>query len=222
MKKVYRWLCIALGVIIIACLAIVIKTNKFSSNIRFKNEYEALNGVVNEHSKIIRSVNIDKDNPFKYISAEKLVKKIENKESFYVYFGFAKCPWCRSVLPTLIQVAKELDVKRIYYVDVLDIRDTLKIDDNGNITSEKMGTKAYYSLIALMDNVLDDYTIKDKDGNEVKTGEKRIYAPNVVKVEKGIATLLTTGISDKQTDAYMELDKDMIKDTYNKFYELMK
>ena len=222
MKKIYVALCIVLGIIIIACLAIYVKTNKFGDNIRFKKEYESINGTISESGKVVRSISISKDNPFRYITAKKLVKEIENKKSFIIYFGFAKCPWCRSMLPTLINVAKEQGISKIYYLDILDIRDTLALDENSNIISEKRGTDEYYVLLALFNDVLDDYELTDKDGNKAKPNEKRIYAPNVVKVENGIPVKLTTGLSDKQIGAYDELTDQMNQDMYNKLSELMK
>ena len=73
-----------------------------SDSKKFKNEYESLNGTKVE-GKSVRKVNIDKNNPFIYSSAEEVAKKIENKETFAVYFGFKECPWCRSVIESLIE-----------------------------------------------------------------------------------------------------------------------
>ena len=56
-----------------------------------------------------------------------------------------------------------------------------------------------------------------KDDEEIETGEKRIYAPNVVAVSSGKAIQLETGISEKQKEAYQELTDKMKKETYNKF-----
>lgn len=222
MKKIYIGLCIVLGIIIIACLAIFLRTNKFGDNIRFKKEHESFNGTISESGKVVRNINISKNNPFKYITAKKLIKEMENKKSFIIYFGFAKCPWCRSMLPTLIDVAKEQGISKIYYLDILDIRDKLSVDENNKIVSEKRGTDEYYVLLALFNDVLDDYELTDKDGNKVDANEKRIYAPNVVKVENGIPVKLTTGLSDKQTGAYDELTEEINKDMYNKLIDLVK
>lgn len=55
--------------------------------IKFKEEYEALNRKTNSSGRTHRSISIDEDNPFVYITAEELLKKINNEETFYVYFG---------------------------------------------------------------------------------------------------------------------------------------
>ena len=120
-----------------------------SDAVKFKEEYESLNGTVSASGKEIRSITIDKDNPMIYKSADDIVKMIENKETFVVYFGFPACPWCRSVLPTLLDVSKDLGLDKIYYVDVLEIRDTLKVNDNKEVVVDKKGTDAYYKLLEL-------------------------------------------------------------------------
>lgn len=188
-----------------------------SDAVKFKEEYESLNGTVSASGKEIRSITIDKDNPMIYKSADDIVKMIENKETFVVYFGFPACPWCRSVLPTLLDVSKDLGLDKIYYVDVLEIRDTLKVNDNKEVVVDKKGTDAYYKLLELLDNVLSDYNLSDSEGNKVETNEKRIYAPNVVGISNGKALELTTGISSLQTDGYMDLTDEMIKETEGLF-----
>lgn len=142
---------------------------------------------------------------------------INNKETFIVYFGFAECPWCRSVIPTLIDVASDLEVDKIYYVDIKNIRDTLGLDNNLNVITKVKGTNDYYALLELLKEILDDYNLIDENGNAIATGEKRIYAPSIISIINGEAKKLETGISDKQTDGNMELTEEMKNDTYNKF-----
>ena len=92
-----------------------------------------------------------------------------------------------------------------------------EVDDNGNVVTKEEGSEAYYKLLELLNDVLDDYSMKDADGNPVDTSEKRIYAPNVVGIVNGKADKMTTGISSLQTDGYMELTEEMINETYEKF-----
>ncbi len=185
---------------------------------KFKTEYEILNGQINKSSKKkYRSISIALDNPIEYITADTLVEKINNNETMVVYFGFAACPWCRSVIVTLLNVAKDLKLDKIYYVDVQNIRDVMILDDNNNPVTKSKGTDAYYQLLDKLGSVLTDYTLTDKDGKKINTGEKRIYAPNVVAIVNGEPIKMTTGISPLQTDAYMKLTKEMINDTYEAF-----
>ena len=192
---------------------------KISDAKKFKEEYESLNGEVIYGSEV-RSINIDKKNPFIYKEVSDIVSMIKNNETFIVYFGFAKCPWCRSVLPNLIKAAKDTGIDKIYYVDVLDIRDTMDIDDVGNPYKKKDADSSYYELLNLLDNVLADYTLT-KDDKEYKMGEKRIYAPNVVAIKDGEAVSMTTGVSDLQTDSHMDLTDEMNNESYNKFVKVL-
>ena len=197
------------------------KTNNEDA-IKFKEEYESLNGEVNEkNDKEYRELSISKDNPFIYKEADDIVEMINNEATFAVYFGFNSCPWCRSVIPTLIEVAKDTEIEKIYYVDVKEIRDTIEINDNGELETTKEGTDGYYKLIELLGDVLSDYTLTDSDGNKISANEKRIYAPNVVIVVDGKAEKMESGISDKQIDGYMELTDEIKEDTYNKFENIL-
>ena len=161
--------------------------------------------------------NTEKLDAFEIMKRLGIEIKIENKETFAVYFGFKECPWCRSVIESLIEVSSDLGLEEIYYVDVKDIRDTMKVNDDGKVETDKKGTSGYYKLLKLLDNVLDDYTLTNKDNEGVSANEKRIYAPTVISIVDGKVEDMTTGISDAQTDAYMKLTDEMKKETYNKF-----
>lgn len=188
---------------------------------KFKKEYEGLNGVLNEKtSKKNRSVSIRKSN-IKYKSEQDIIDAIKNKETFVVYFGFAKCPWCRSVIEVFLDVCNEEKIDNLYYVDVENIRDVMKLDDNNKPVVDKKGTNGYYKLLDEFDSVLGDYKLYDKDNNVVLASEKRIYAPNMIYVKNGKVIGLVSGISDKQDNPYMELSDDIKKDTYNIFKGLL-
>ena len=211
MKKVVIILLSILFVIpVVGC------TNKDAK--KFKSDYEKLNNTQTASGKIVREVNIDKNNPFIYKTAEDIVTMIKNKETFIVYFGFNSCPWCRSMIENLIKVAKDTNTKTIYYVDVLDIRDIKKVDSNGTVYEEKPGDKYYMQLLDMIGTVLDNYTLTN-NGEKIDAGEKRIYAPNVVVIENGRPVTMTTGISDKEKDAYMELTDEINKESYNMIKE---
>ena len=193
------------------------KKEEKSDSLRFKEEYESINDEVIEGTDYkVRSLNIPEDNPIVYAEANDIISMMDNNETFVVYFGFNSCPWCRSVLPILLDVASDLKLEKIYYVDVKDIRDRLDVDEKGNVITVKEGSEGYVGLLARLDDVLEDYTL-EFEGEEVETDEKRIYAPNVVSVVNGKAKELETGISDEQDDPYMKIKDKMKKETYNKF-----
>ncbi len=216
MKKV-------LSIILILTMIISITGCTISDDIKdsdkFKEEYESQNGKKSKSGKEYRKVSIPEDNPFVYATAEEIIKKIDNKETFIVYFGFSTCPWCRSVIEELIKCANDSDVDKIYYVDIKDIRDTREINKDSEIETTKEGTKGYMELLDKLDEVLDEYTVTvtDSEEDEISLEEKRIYAPNLVAVVNGKATKLEDGISNKLTDPYMELTDEIKKDIYGKF-----
>jgi len=215
MRKIISLILIILSVIVVTgCEK---KETKLTDAEKFKEEYESLNNTTNEkNGKKIRNLSIPEDNPMIYKTAEEISKMIDNKETFIVYFGFKDCPWCRSVVEELINVAKDKNIGRIYYVDVKEIRDVKEVTEEGKVETTKKGSKGYYELLEKLESVLDDYTLYDKDEKEIIDG-KIIYAPNVVAVSEGKAIKLVTGESDGLEDPYQELTDKMRQSTYKKF-----
>jgi len=183
----------------------------------FKTMYEALNGTENKNGKVNRTIALPEDHPFVYVTPEEVVKKIENKETFWLYVGDPKCPWCRSVLETAAEKAKEYGVKEIVSVNIWDadgneiLRDKYELRD-GNPVKTGEGTEAYRKLLTAFDSVLDDYQLEAEEGQKIPVGEKRIYAPNFVRVVNGEAVRLITGISGNQKDSRGELTEEILAD----------
>lgn len=190
------------------------KEEDMTDNLKFKEEYEKLNNKDNIN------ITIPENNPFIYSNATDIINRINNKETFVIYFGFNKCPYCRSILPSLIEVSEYLEVDKIYYVDISGIRDTLTINSDNEIETRKEGTKEYNELLEILNDVLEDYTIEDKDGNSISTGKKRIYAPNIVTIVEGEVIDLETGISE-DIDINKKLSKEDKQEIYDKLYEIL-
>ncbi len=197
--------------------------------IAFKKDYESLNGTTNKNGKEYRNLNISKNNPIIIIDAKTLVKMIENEESFYVYFGSKRCPWCRSVIEKALEIATENDIDKIYYVDIWDdegneiLRDKYTIDDNNNKVEVNEGTKEYFKLLEYLNDVLPEYTYaaNKNGGAKLEISEKRIYVPLFVYLAKGKPIRTTSGLSDKQTDSREELTTEILQDEeklFNDFF----
>ena len=201
------------------------KTNKDA--LAFKEEYESLNGENNKKGTEYRKLDIDEDNPYVKTTAEKIVEMINNKETFYLYVGDSMCPWCRSVLEESIEVARDNDIEKIYYIEIWDdegneiLRDKYELKD-GKINKISDGTKAYKELLKKFDKVLSNYTLKDENENEIEVGEKRIFAPNYFYIENGKVKKMVEGISEKQADPYEELTDDILDDEEEQFEDLFK
>lgn len=197
-------------------------------SIKFKEEYESLNGKIGNNEKIYRSITINENNPIVYINAEELIKKMDNEENFYVYFGSEYCPWCRSVIEKAISIADEKKIDKIYYVDIWDdegneiLRDKYIIGSDNKLKQTIKGTNEYYELLKRFDNLLTNYTLEDKEGNQVDVGVKRIFAPSFIYINKGKAIKLVSGISNKQNDSREDLTKEMLEDEtiiFNEFFK---
>lgn len=222
-KKVFLILILFIGLFVTGCSA----NNKDA--LKFKEEYEKINGDKTSYSdNKYRTLKIDKNNPYVYSSAKEILEKINNKETFYVYFGSSYCPWCRSVIEKSIESAQKNNIKKIYYVDIWNgfhneiLRDTYKLNDKNEAEKEKDGTKEYYKLLEKFDNLLEDYTLTTDDGEEVKVGEKRIFAPDFIYVENGVAKKITSATSENQKDADAKLTKEILKDEEKSFDNFFK
>lgn len=196
---------------LIALTLTITGCGKEKSAKEFKEQYEKVNGKKLIKNLTNRKVNIKIDNPYKEVDAASIISKIKNKETFYVYFGFETCPWCRSVIEKSIEVAQTEKIDTIYYVNVYDIRDTKEYINNKIVTTKK-GSDDYYELLKLLNDVLDDYKIEDEAGKSIDTNERRIFAPNFIYVKNGKALKKIEGISSKQTDAFMELTEEILND----------
>ena len=222
-KKVFLILILFISLFVTGCSA----NNKDA--LKFKEEYEKINGDKTSYSdNKYRTLKIDKNNPYVYSSAKEILEKINNKETFYVYFGSSYCPWCRSVIEKSIESAQKNNIKKIYYVDIWNgfhneiLRDTYKLNDKNEAEKEKDGTKEYYKLLEKFDNLLEDYTLTTDDGEELKVGEKIIFAPDFIYVENGVAKRITSATSENQKDADAKLTKEILKDEEKSFDNFFK
>jgi len=213
MKKIIKIL-----LVIVMVFTLTSCTKKDS--VLFKENYESLNGKTNANGKEYRTVSIPKKNPIVLSNASEIIEKIENKDTFYVYFGSTICPWCRSSIEKALEIANDNEIDKIYYVDIWDdsaneiLRDKYTLDDNGNAVKIVDGTEEYFKLLEYLDSILPDYTYaaNRNGGSQLNVDEKRIYIPLFVYIAKGVPVRSTGGISDKQTDSREELTEEILKD----------
>ena len=114
------------------------------------------------------------------------------------------------------------DEKKIYYVDILNIRDTYKF--SGSIEPEltKKGTDAYYEIVKFLDKYLQKFYVNDDAGNMYDTGVKRLYAPTVLAVKDGKALDLHVSTLDSQEDPYTALTDEQKKELKDIYKEMIK
>ena len=196
-----------------AILSYVKLINTDVDAIKFKKEYEELN------SDSSLELNISKDNPFKYTDYDKLLEVIENGTGI-IYLGFPRCPWCRNALPVLIDAAKDNNVETIYYMNILNERDSYVVEDEELVYAkdedgnEKKGTEGYFKLLDALEDHLTDYVVKF-EGQEYEVGEKRIYAPSVIFVRDGEILGIHVSTVDSQEDPSKELTEEQYDELYS-------
>jgi thiol-disulfide isomerase/thioredoxin len=207
---------------LVAIIIIYIKPNEVKSDaLKFKEEYESLNGEYDETRKHdYLEVKIDSDNVIKYSTIEEIENILENGTGI-IYFGFPECPWCRNAVPVLLEAAKDMNIDTIYYYNAYSIRDKKTLKD-GEIIIEEEGTEDYKKLVELMYDFLPAYSGLEDDSI------KRLYFPTVVFVKEGKIVGLHTSTVDSQEDPFTELDKEqkeelktIYTDYINEVYEIL-
>ena len=154
------------------------KENVSTDAIKFKKEYEKYNNKEAGNGYKYPKVTLDDNNKFVYSNTNEIIETLKNGTGI-IYFGFPQCPWCRNS----VNVLNYLNVDKILYLDVLNLRDSYEVK-NGSLEKTKEPGKGYYEILSLLDEVLDDYELVD-NGVAYKTGEKRLYVPLVVGVKEG-------------------------------------
>ena len=165
-----------------------------TDSILFKNEFEKYN-TNSEYTK----VSIPSDNPFFYITDDDLLEKIDNKEDMVVLFGYSKSNDTRNIIDKLIEVSKKENINKIYYLDILDIREDKDVNDNGEIVITKEGSSSYLKIIDELKDYVNEYIIKNTIvGN-------RIYAPSILVIKN-------KNIEYKNIKSYLDTEEDKNKD----------
>lgn len=224
MKKGLFLVFLLMGVISLSVYDMKVKN--INDSLKFKEEYEGFTGEKNDYFEY-RNLSITEKNPIIYSSAEEIVQKIENNETFIVYFGDPECPWCRSVIEQAINSANENGISKIYYVRIWNgfhneiLRDVYELDKESPVLKVK-GTVSYYKLLKYFDKLLQDYTLTNKDNKTIQVNEKRIFAPSFIYVKDGNPLQLVDGISKKQESYNSTLTEEILseeKEIFDKFYQ---
>ncbi len=211
MKK-YVVIILVISLILLSAGCSIKKEN--SDEIKFKEEYEKLNGKITD-DKEYKTIEIPTNNGIKYKSAKEIIKILETGTGV-IYFGFPECPWCRNALPVLLKAKEEENLEEIYYFNALSIRDTKRKDEAGNIVEDKKGTDEYYKILELLGDKAEVYDGLDDENI------KRLYFPTVVFVRDGKILSLHTSTVESQKDPYKNLTKKQTKELKDIYKEGIK
>lgn len=116
--------------------------------------------IVEEYSQL------DKNHVYVRITINELKNKINDQETFFIVMGFPKCSWCQELMAPLNEVAKTQNVKKIYYLDIKEIRDNVF-------------AKGYKEFKELSNTVFSDALVEQT---------KKINSPTTMRIENGVLT----------------------------------
>lgn len=223
-----KWIIIFGVVVVIIFITFVIGISKndvlYSSTTeseKIQDEYESLNGKLSVDNKEYPKVDIANNN-IKYTNIDKVLELLYGGDGdAVVYIGYAECVYCRNAIQVLVDTAKKSDLEEVYYLDISDVWDIRVIDDDGSVKVVKEADPKYYTLLDELlaeyieddipeDYMVEDYILKDKDGNDVNTGVKRLKVPTVLFIVNGEVASSNVGTLFSQEDPYVELDKDQV------------
>lgn len=204
--------------ILLVIMVILGYFNVFNTNtdsIRFKLEYEALNGK-NDYYK----VNINSNNNVKYSNYKEIFDVIKNKTGI-IYLGYKESNDCRFAIDTLLKTIKENNINtNIYYLDNHMDRDSYIIEDDklvyekDNKGNEIKGTDNYFKLLELLDKNLSDYVLY-LDDKKYEVGEKRLHFPAIIFVKKGNVLGIVYATQDMDYNDLELIYEDYLSDMYS-------
>ncbi len=187
---------------------------------KFKEEYESLNNTIRESDgEKYNNVDIPRNNPIRYVTVSEALDLFSEKKAI-IYVGANWCPWCRNMLAPMFDVAKELDIDKIYYLELDDDKSNFEIQD-GELKKTSNGSEDYYKLLDVLKDYLEDYSLTDEDDNSYPTGEKRIKMPFFITIRNGgivEAKGITRTLEEGQSK-YSEMTDEQYDDLYEKFYD---
>lgn len=176
----------------------IVESNGKSDAQKFKEEYEKINGEKTSDNETYNELNIDENNPMVYISLEELVDIINTENEAYVYISSSFCPYCRATVETLLNVAKDLNINKIYYYD----------DTKQNPSDQ-------------YDNMLEK--LEEKGVNFInKDGQRKWGVPLVLKAKNGQVISKIRGTSYQLNEGqskYDSLTDEQKKLVYDRYYE---
>lgn len=166
----------------------------FNDSLRFKLSYEYINYVEYSNGKKIK-ISVPLDNRIKYISEDELFSFLEDGTGI-LYFGYNTCPWCRNVVPVLIDIVKTNEIDTIHYVDLHKL-------DMDSIRSE------LYKILGL-------YLRDDVDGKKV------LAVPDVYFLKEGEIIGHHIGTVDSYYNPYKQMTSKQKKELSEIYQELIK
>ena len=140
-------------------------------SLRFKTEYEALNRESNEDGTYkYTHLSINEDNNAVYLEYTDLIDFV-NYGTGLLYFGRPACPWCRLLVPPMLEFANENGVP-VYYYDIEKDRE----ENNAK----------YINILSIFQAYLPTDTVtQSEDEHDFDPKLKRVVLPQLFFMENG-------------------------------------
>lgn len=151
-----------------------------NDNVRFAKEYA--------------DSQVGEDNVFVYKNIDEIINILKYGTGV-VYLGFPECPWCQAYVKYLNETAKDANIEKIYYFNILEDR--------------KNNTEKYQEIVS----ILGDNLQRDDEGN------LKVFVPNVSFVVNGkiigndYETSLDTKGFEKPSDYWTEEEVSELENT---------
>lgn len=142
---------------------------------------------------------VDKNNVFVKSSIDEIANMLENGTGI-VFMAFPECPWCQYYAKYLNEVARENNIKEIYYL---------------NIKHDRQINSSNYSKIV---KLLGNYLYSDD------SGKSKVFAPSLTFVKNGkiIANDNETAITEGNTSAEIYWNQEKINEFKDKMTSYIK
>lgn len=213
-----------IGIILLLIIGIVCinkNKNQETDALKFKEEYESLNGITTEDGNTYPTVEVNKNNVMHYATSEEILEVLKEGTGV-ICFATPSDPWSRNAINILLQAADSTAISMIYYLDLSKKYDFYEVKES-KVEKTKEGSSSYYEMVEILSPYLDNYLINDGK-NTIDTGVKRIFMPFVVFVQEGkiISTREgTTSSHMNNGNGYIELSQKEEEEIFNYYVDKM-
>ena len=184
--------------LLVGCGADKFKWEETNDSLKFKEEYEILNGSTNASGNEYLEMEIPASNPFKYLTTEETINFLEEGTGI-IYFGMPECPYCRSTIEPLLELAKENKIEVINYYNPVEIR--------------QENSEEYQKIIELLHDFLKtDKVNQGEEDVDFNPELKILLVPDVYFINKG-QVISHYAESEHKT----KLDKNQLKEVLKKY-----
>jgi len=186
-------------------------------------EHEELNGLADPSNPnlIFLDMYIPANNPIRYAEFGEINHLLENGTGI-IYLGFPSCPWCRNLVPVLIDAALEFGVEEILYRNILYDRNILVLQD-GEVAKIRAGHPGYYQLLEILGEHAPAYAGLNDESI------RRVFVPSVIFAKDGEIIGIVQSldafrirVSEDALGAWLPMDEDEVNELtkiFNDFFE---